>query len=403
MRRRSDSEQVGATHDRRTAAPAARHEQPATAQPAHLRMDPAGLTALQRAIGNAATGAVLARLRVLARRPDEAKIRTRAYHLWERSGGGLRSREEDEARYYEALRQVEIEERAYAIAQQRSGHDPVANYYEAERQIAEERRLERANQDAAWDQLKTRPDVVYRTPPLTEADARAIVTNVEREAPNALQGLQREGGAFQPAGPQKDREHEWGILKSRTRADECMLIIGEATGVTWGPFLHCGIAIAHSHPYFKEGPARLPPNVRRGETTGRVSTETKEIADHQIGTRRISGAVLWSDLASLQEFNEMLKIFPSASDVAFSAKKGIARHTVYTTYQVLRHPTAGMTIANPGSMVGAPLLRFEIRDAAHVQGHDYKCELAAFEGNVEFWRKDIVTEGDGPLSPLKWS
>jgi hypothetical protein len=124
-----------AAHDWTTAAPAARDKRPAAAERAHLRLDPAGLIALQRTVGNAATGALLARVRVLARRPDEAKIRARAYELWERRGGGVRSREEDEANYFEALRQVEIEERAHAIAQQRSGHDPVANYYEAERQF----------------------------------------------------------------------------------------------------------------------------------------------------------------------------------------------------------------------------------------------------------------------------
>ena len=206
MHSRRDSEPVHARHDRTTAAPATRHERPATAGPARLRLNPAGVMALQCTVGNAATGAVLARLRVLARRPDEAKIRARAYQLWERSGGGVRSREEDEANYFEALRQVEIEERAHAIWQQRGG-DPVANYYEAE-------------QDAAWEQLKTRPEVVYRTPPLTEANARAVVTDVERAASNALQGLQQQGGAFQPGGRQADRQHEWGILKARTRADE---------------------------------------------------------------------------------------------------------------------------------------------------------------------------------------
>jgi hypothetical protein len=119
--------------DRTTAAPADRVKRPA--EPAHLGLDPAGLIGLQRTVGNAATGAVLARLRVLARRPDEAKIRARAHELWERRGGGVRSRHEDEAVYFEALRQVEIEERAHVLAQRRGGHDPVANYYEAERQL----------------------------------------------------------------------------------------------------------------------------------------------------------------------------------------------------------------------------------------------------------------------------
>jgi hypothetical protein len=126
--------------DRVTAERAARDKRHAMARLSPLRLDSAGVMALQRAAGNAATGGVLSRLRVLARRPDEAKVRARAHELWERSGGGVRSHEEDEANYFEALRQVEIEERAHALVGQRGGHDPVANYYEAERQIAEERK-----------------------------------------------------------------------------------------------------------------------------------------------------------------------------------------------------------------------------------------------------------------------
>jgi hypothetical protein len=76
-------------------------------------------------------------------RPDEAKVRARAYERYERSGGGFRSHEENEANYFEALRQVEIEERAYHIWKLRGG-DPGANYYLAERQIAAERKSKAA-------------------------------------------------------------------------------------------------------------------------------------------------------------------------------------------------------------------------------------------------------------------
>ncbi len=280
-------------------------------------------------------------------------------------------------------------------------------------------------QDAAWAQLMALPEVVYRTPPLTEADARAVVTDVERADPNALQGLQEQGLAYVPVGAWADREIEWGILKAKpradgTRPDECVLIRGDRTGVNWKrEFLDAGIAIAHAHPYFNVGPLgqRLPVRNRRGV----VSTETKAIADHQIGGARLAGAVLWSDLASRKEDREMQKIFPSASDVAFSADKRVTPHTVYTPYLVLDHP-AGTTITNPDFIPNpnaprpqqrqaslalqhaAPRLRFEIRDAVHLQGDDYQCELAAFEGGhrVAFWRKDIRTEGAGQLSPLKW-
>jgi hypothetical protein len=261
-------------------------------------------------------------------------------------------------------------------------------------------------QEAAWQQLPTRHDVVYRTPPLTEADARRVISDVERAAPNALQGLQQRGVAFAPGTAIAEREHEWGILKARSRADECVLIVGDRTGVDWDPdLLRCGVAIAHAHPYFEQGRPRLDPVRRWGETVGRVSTVTKEIADHQIGNQTVPGAVLWSDLAGRTEFSEMLKIFPSASDVAFSAKKGVTRHTVYTPYLVLAHP-AGRTIANPdfagGALQQAARLRFEIRNAVHVRNRDYGCELVAFADNVGFWSQDIVTDGDGAMSTLKW-
>jgi hypothetical protein len=169
-----------AMHDRVTAARVARRERPATAQPAHLRLDPAGLMALQRAVGNAGTGAILARARVLARRPDEAKVRARAYELWERSGGGVRSREEDEANYYEALRQVEIEERAFLIG----GQDLVASYYEAERQIAEER--------------KSKPPAEELKPPV---EAAKPVIEAAKPKPAYVPPHQREG--FKPSAEAK--------------------------------------------------------------------------------------------------------------------------------------------------------------------------------------------------------
>ena len=103
---------AGRTGDRR--ARSVREERPATAQPAHLRPDRAGLMALRRPVGNAATGAVLGTppcARAASGRGQDPRPGPPGL-LWERSGGGVRSREEDEANYFEGLRQVEIEERA---------------------------------------------------------------------------------------------------------------------------------------------------------------------------------------------------------------------------------------------------------------------------------------------------
>jgi hypothetical protein len=254
--------------------------------------------------------------------------------------------------------------------------------------------------DAVWDVLKMKADVVYRMPPLTEADARIVISKVERAEPSALQGLKKQGRAFAPEGPTADREHEWGILKARpradgTRADECVLIIGQQAEVSWGPFENCGIAIAHSHPYFESGPTRHP--------SGAVSPKTKEIADHQIGGEPVAGAVLWSDLHREKEDTEMMKIFPSPSDVEYAAKRGVSPHTVYTTYLVLS-PDAGTTIANPnveqGGWAQAARLRFEIWRAERVKGEEYKykCELVAFADDVQFWNRHIVAS----MKTLTW-
>lgn len=95
---------------------------------------------MQRTIGNAAV-ARLARAararRVLARwPPNEEKVRIRAHELWQRRGGGHTSQEDADANYYEAQRQIAIEERAHQLSEERGGGDMVANYYDAEREIA---------------------------------------------------------------------------------------------------------------------------------------------------------------------------------------------------------------------------------------------------------------------------
>jgi hypothetical protein len=82
---------------------------------------------------------MIARRRLLAREPNRQKVEARANEIWQRRGGGVTSAEQAQANYFEAQRQIEIEERAHGLAQARGGGDDVANYYEAERAIAAER------------------------------------------------------------------------------------------------------------------------------------------------------------------------------------------------------------------------------------------------------------------------
>ncbi|MGH4026503.1 MAG: hypothetical protein ACRDRV_18155 [Pseudonocardiaceae bacterium] len=255
--------------------------------------------------------------------------------------------------------------------------------------------LEQANRDIEEevDALRTRWDIVYHATPLRWREARRRLELIERSEQGAFDGLRRRGVPFQESA-EDAVEHEWGLGISRTARGEAILIVGDPTGVTWSDELvSCLTPVAHTHPYFEQGQPR--------DRHNRVSTATKEIADHKFGEESVPGAVLWSQLADRTESREMQKIFPSASDVAFAAKKGIKTHTVYTPYRVIDH-SEGRAIANPDGDAEDPLLSFEIRRAVHLQEKDYGCQLVAMKNGDAFWTKDIATKGDGQFSALTW-
>lgn len=257
--------------------------------------------------------------------------------------------------------------------------------------------LQKANREIEdeVDALRTRPDVVYCAQPLSVQEGRRRLELIVRSEQDAFAGLLRQGAPFQESA-EDAIEHEWGLGISRTARGEAVLIVGDPTGVTWSDELvSCLTPVAHTHPYFKQGQPR--------DRHNRVSTATKEIADHMFGEQSVPGAVLWNQLEDHTESREMQKIFPSASDVAFAAKKGIKTHTVYTPYLVIDHQV-GRAIANPigGRFADAPRLSFEIRSAVHLQDKDYGCQLIAMADGDTFWTKDIATQGDGQFSALTW-
>jgi hypothetical protein len=278
------------------------------------------------------------------------------------------------------------------------------------------------------NKLRDDPKVVYCMPPLDESEGRRRLQLIEREERGAFDGLLSQRAPFQQSATEA-MQHEWGLGIARTGRGEAVLIIGEKAHVTWTGYLKCLMAVAHSHPYFKEPgfPGGRDPSRPRGEGGSYpVTVKTKEIAtNHLIGGRAVDGAVLWSDLVTKKQGNEMLKIFPSGEDIGFAADKHLSLHTVYTTYRVLNHP-AGKVIINPDfktdekgkakqepeskteetkhekserktedpfaadKVAATPLLRFEIRGAAPVN-KEYECEMAAFAGNVQFWTGRIST------------
>ena len=239
--------------------------------------------------------------------------------------------------------------------------------------------------------------ILYGESPLSETDGMAILEKIEKGNENAFDKLKNKGAAFD----EKDaRSHEWGLGRARDKNGEVFLIYGDTDGVSWGPYLHALAPLAHSHPYFENGPTR-----RRN----RINLETKEIADHP-SSNHIKGIVRWTDLAAKSTADmssEVAKIFPSASDVAFSAKQGVPKHVVYTPYCVLQHPAMGDVIANPefnnGKMSGAPRLYFEILDAkaADDTGDNYACTMKAF-GASELWSATVTTQGSGQFGTLRW-
>jgi hypothetical protein len=255
----------------------------------------------------------------------------------------------------------------------------------------------------AWRQLDERGDVVYGDPPLSEAEARTIIDTIERgKATSVTRKLMRAGSLFTLK--YEDLEHEWGILKYKS-ADECKLIIGDATGVTWGDFLEVGFPVLHSHPYFEAGKPR--------NRYGQVSTATKEIAKHG---DLPDGVVRWSDLNQKSILTddqrrsdaqrEVSKIFPSASDIEFCGKHKVGVHHVHTTYAVLDHRTQGRCIANPNVFQGMgdmPRLVFVITDARPAgDGLNYTCTMTAMRGAEPFWTRVVTTDGIGPFGLLHW-
>lgn len=248
------------------------------------------------------------------------------------------------------------------------------------------------------NQLRQNPEIVYGQNPLTLNEGRTIIDEIEHAKFDVAHqlNLQNQNGPYNLM--KSARTHEWGLGRARNQTGEIFLVIGDKTGVTWGPFLPCLTPLAHSHPYFEEGKVRNRYN--------QVSQSTKEIANHP---NLPSGAILWNSLATRADNDakrEISKIFPSASDIAFTGEKNLSVHTVYTTYICLTHPQQGLVIANPnfqgGQFARAPQLRFEISNVQLYQNDNYQCTLTAFNGNIQIWQAQVTTNGTGQFGLLNW-
>jgi len=286
----------------------------------------------------------------------------------------------------------------------RSAHDGPAKYQqllvEAQSNPTALQALNEADAaiQAEVNGLRNDVGVLYGNPPLDEQAGLSIFSRIEKNDTNVFQGLLRQGAPYQEVNP---RKHEWGLGRARTSTGEVFLLIGERDGVSWSAYLDFLAPLAHSHPYFDGKPPR--------RSNGNLNLETKEIADHA-SSNHIGGIVRWDDLigrTNADMTGEVSKIFPSASDIAFCAKKNVPRHEVYTPYAVISHPAMGVVIANPevngGAFRQAPRLRFVISDAKATDdsGEHYSCTLTAHIANRQ-WQATVRTEGAGQMGVLDW-
>lgn len=205
----------------------------------------------------------------------------------------------------------------------------------------------------------------------SESAGRAIL---ERLASGDRSALSLVGAEIPPA-TFDPRACEWGLGQL---GKDYILVRGEMDQVNWG--LLPGVkGVAHSHPSASWN------RLQRGDAMGRVR---------------------FADLVANkpEERPNVVHVFPSSADVAYSANHGIPEHTVQTPFVYVGEGY----IANQSTHAGkGPLLRFRIlsaKQAGTVRGAPdwpiYKCHLVAEAGGVEVWSGEIYT-GAGPMVEFK--
>lgn len=226
-----------------------------------------------------------------------------------------------------------------------------------------------------------RDDVFFGIPPLKVRSGLLLLSRIEARDPTVLDPLYTKNPLdkfFFTDEPNRIFGTEWGLAREgRIDNADCILVSGTSQGVAWGPFLQAGLVpLAHSHPFHRNSP-----------------TTTRALA---------GGGVQWDDINGRnvnQDTHKRLLVFPSAGDVAFCARNGLATHIVKTPYCSVLAPGRIRWIVNfdaSSNFGNAPRLSFRIFDVREInQGH-YRCCLVAMENNTDFWRKhDVNVFGGG--------
>lgn len=203
---------------------------------------------------------------------------------------------------------------------------------------------------------------IIGSPMRTKAEGHALLRRLAEGDESALSAV----GMKAPKGFDSSAV-EWG-LGYRKSTKEYVLVRGEPDAVDWGPFPDL-VGVAHSHP-FRES--------RRLKGTGR---DGKGVPIEKMvkGGGHNSG--------------NQTKVFPSASDIAYSAREGLASHDVHTPYI---HRGGGI-IGNPKKhKKGEPTLSFSIKNATEVgrwaetEIPVYTAQVVAHSGGKVIWRGEIV-------------
>ncbi len=245
------------------------------------------------------------------------------------------------------------------------------------------------NQAVDVGKLHQLDDVLYSEPPLNEAQGRDLLRRIVGMDQTVMNDLAQLRGDHPTYGMMELFEapwqHEWGLGRVKG-GTEAVLIVGDRTGVAWGPYLPYVDALAHMHPMFGKTPRQ-----------DRVDLSTK----------RLPGAVDFQDLIGRRgAHGETMKIFPSASDVQFTAERNLPSHSVFTPYV---YDSGNVALNNPQDQtpLQAPRIEFKIKNAVPDQQQGvFTCRLEIWADQQMLIALDPVTadttSGGGALGTLRW-
>lgn len=161
---------------------------------------------------------------------------------------------------------------------------------------------------------------------------------------------------------------EYGLILEHD-TNEAHIIVGNSGGVDWGPFLKLGKGIAHTHPLVQ--PLKKNRYVKENTWNSRTSNN-------------VSFADIVKDPAGHGTY------LPTTGDVGFTILSELARHTVYTPYQVGKKEENFFLVdaIKPNDL---PKLTWDIiKPSEEKEEKLYTGTLRALAGDEIFWEKKFT-------------